>query len=381
MTSAPPAAAPANPPSPKGTSTAVWVVVLIVVAAAVGGAGFYAGYEYRGSPAATPSTAANNTLSILGAGTLTNTFPMVANALVNETPGITAPAAAQTYEGSLDITTAITTTGAKADVAALADFRLIPQLLQPTYANYEVVFAQTQEVLIYNASLPAFHNVNSSNWGWKLVQDVTTPGNKPMGVWNASTDPNGYNEIFSMMLQGQFQNGSSASVYNQIYTGAPGQYAFPIATRAILEHESQAANLINTGVVSAVITYKAVAIQNHLPYVLLNSTVGLGANTSAALADYAKLSTQVIGSSGSLVSVVPAPILFSATVPLNAPNPALGALFLHLLLSPQGSAILAEDGAWTPIFPGWSPTPSLVPGLLQPDVTALPAWAAPFVPS
>jgi molybdate/tungstate transport system substrate-binding protein len=372
---------PPTAPLPKGTSTAVWVVIVIVVAAAIGAAGFYAGYEYRGSPASTPSTAANNTLSILGAGTLTYTFPMVANELVNETPGVSAPAAAQTYEGSLDVTTAITSTGARADVAALADFRLIPQLLEPTYANYEVVFAQTQEVLIYNASLPAFHGVNSTNWGWKLVQDVTTPGNAPMGIWNASTDPNGYNEIFSMMLQGQTYNNSQTSVYNQIYTGVPGAYAFPITGRAILEHESQAANLINTGTVSAVITYKAVAIQNHLPYVLLNSTVGLGANTSAALASYAKLSTSIIGSSGSLVSVVPAPILFAATVPLNAPNPALGALFLHLLLSPQGSAILAEDGAWTPIFPGWSPTPTAVPGLLQPDVTALPTWATSFVPS
>jgi molybdate/tungstate transport system substrate-binding protein len=372
-----------NPPAastPKGTSTAVWVVVLIVVAAAVGGAGFYAGYEYRGSPAASPSTAANNTLSILGAGTLTDTFPMIANALVNETPGVSAPAAAQTYEGSLDVTTAITSTGAKTDVAALADFRLIPQLLQPTYANYEVVFAQTQEVLIYNASLPVFDNVNASNWGWKLVQDVTS-GNKPMAVWNASTDPNGYNEIFSMMLQGEAYNNSVTSVYNQIYTGAPGAYATPITGRALLEHESQAASLINTGTVSALITYKAVAVQNNLHYVLLNSTVGLGANTSAALAAYAKLSTEVIGSSGGLVSVVPAPILFAATVPLNAPNPALGALFLHLLLSPQGSAFLAEDGAWTPIFPGWSPTPSALPGILQPDVTALPAWAQPFVPS
>ncbi len=372
-----------SPPAastPKGTSTAVWIVVLIVVAAAVGGVGFYAGYEYRGSPAASPSTAANNTLSILGAGTLTYTFPMLANALVNETPGITAPAAAQTYEGSLDVTTAITTTGAKTDVAALADFRLIPQLLQPTYASYEVVFAQTQEVLIYNASLPVFNGVNSSNWGWKLVQDVTS-GNKPMAVWNASTDPNGYNEIFSMMLQGQIYNGSVTSVYNQIYSGAPGDYATPIANRALLEHESQAANLINTGVVSALITYKAVAIQNNLHYVLLNPIVGLGANNSTALADYAKLSTQIIGSSGTPTSVVPAPILFAATVPSNAPNPALGALFLHLLLSPQGSAILAEENAWTPIFPGWSPTPAAVPGLLQPDVTSLPAWATPFVPS
>ena len=367
------------PPSMVAT-TPVWIVIVIVVAAGISGLGFYAGYEYRGSPASSPSAVANSTLSILGAGTLTVTFPELASALVNETPGISAPAATQTYEGSLDVTTAISSLGAKADVAALADFRLIPQLLEPTYANYEVVFAQTQEVLIYNASLPAFNGVNSVNWGDKLVADVTTPGNARMGVWNASTDPNGYNEIFSMMLQGMlYEGGNTSAIYGHFYSGAPGSYASPNPSTAILEHESQAATLIKTGIVSAVITYKAVAIQNHLPYVLLDPIVGLLANDSAALSDYAKLSTQIISSSGSLKSVYPAPILFAATVPLNAPNPALGAAFLHLLLSPQGDAILAENNAWNPIFPGWTNNETAVPSVLAPDVTPLPAWAVPFV--
>jgi molybdate/tungstate transport system substrate-binding protein len=379
-TPAPASNSAAPTPVTAGTTTAVWIVALIVVAAAVGGLGFYAGYEYRGSPAATPGATANSTLSILGAGTLTYTFPQVANQLVNETPGISAPAAAQTYEGSLDITTAITTLGAKADVAALADFRLTPQLLEPTYANYEIVFATTQEVLIYNSSLPAFSGVNSTNWGAKLVADVTTPGNAKFGVWNASTDPNGYNEIFSMMLQGSmYDNGNLSAVYGSLYSGSPGAYATPNPATTLPEHESQAATLIKTGVVSAVITYKAVAIQNGLPYVAFDPIVGLLANNTTALHDYSALSTQIISSTGSLTKVVPAPILFSVTVPLNAQNPALGAAFIHLLLSPQGSAILAEQGAWIPIFPGWSNDPGAVPSVLAPDVTSLPSWAAAFL--
>jgi molybdate/tungstate transport system substrate-binding protein len=359
-------------------TTPVWVVVVIVVAAGVGGLGFYAGYEDRGSPAANPGAAASTTLSLLAAGTLSVTFPELANALVDETPGISAPAAAQNYEGSLDVTSGITSGSQQGDVAALADFRLAPQFLYPAHANYEVVFAQTQEVLVYNSSLSEFGGVNASNWGAKLVAAVTGSG-KPFGVWNASTDPNGYNEIFSLMLQGMLYDGGNLSaVYGQFYSGAPGQYATPTPKMTVLEKEAQAASLVETGVVCAVLTYKAVAIQNHLPYVLLEPIVGLGANNSSALADYAKLSTKII-SSGSLATIVPAPILFAATIPTNAPNAALGALFLHLLVSPQGSAILAQGGAWTPIFPGWTDAPSKVPGLLAPDVTSLPSWAASFL--
>ena len=359
--------------------TAVVVVVVILVAAGGVCLGFVAGYEYRGSPASSPSAITNSTLSILGAGTLDTLFPQVASQLVNETPNITAPAAAQTYEGSLDITTAITSLSAKADVAAVADFRLIPQLLEPKFAGYEVVFGSTPEVLVYNPSLAAFHGVNETNWAQKLINDVTTPGNAPMAVWNASTDPNGYNEIFSLELQGLLYNDSATEFYSQLYGGAPGTPAVPNAAVAKIEHESQAATLLNTGVVSALITYRSYAVVNHLTYLPLNPIVGLYANNSTALADYAKLSTTIVSSTSAFATVVPAPILFSVTVPSNAPNPALGAAFIHLLLSPQGAAIISAGGAFTPIFPGWSDDPSAVPSVLAPDVAPLPAWASPFI--
>ena len=189
-------------------------------------------------------------------------------------------------------------------------------------------------------------------------------------------DPNGYNGIFSLELQGMLYNGSASSYYDQLYGGAPGTPAVPNSARTLIEHESQAATLINTGIVSAFITYRSFAVVNHLSYVSLNPIVGLQSNNSTALADYAKLSTQLFtGSPGTFTTVVPAPVLFAVTVPLNAPNPALGAAFIHLLLSPQGSAIISAGGAFTPIFPGWSDHPSAVPSVLAPDVTGLPSWA------
>src|SRR5271170_5546074 len=154
----------------------VIAVVVILVAAGAGGLGFVVGYEYKTSPANSPAGITNSTLGIWGAGTLNTLFPQLASQLQNETPGITGTI--QTYEGSLDITTAITSLGVKADVAAVADYRLIPSLLEPTYAGYEVVFGATPEVLVYNPSIPAFTGVNETNWAQKLINDVTTPGNK-----------------------------------------------------------------------------------------------------------------------------------------------------------------------------------------------------------
>ena len=125
------------------------------------------------------------------------------------------------------------------------------------------------------------------------------------------------------------------------------------------------------------ITYRSYAVVNHLSFVSFNPIVGLFANSSTALSDYAKLSTSIITSTGSLAQSFPAPVLFSITVPSNAQNPALGAAFIHLLLSPQGSAIISQGGAFTPIFPGWTDNSvSTLPSVLQPDVVSLPSWAA-----
>ena len=360
-------------------SRSVVIVVVILVALAGIGIGFAVGYEFRGSSVKAVA-AANDTLSILGAGTLVDIFPILASAFVNETPNASSPVAAQTYEGSLDITTAITTLAAKADVAAVADFRLIPELLQPKFANYEVVFGTTAEVLCYNSSLPAIDGINSTNWAEKLVADVNTPGNKPFAVWNASTDPNGYNEIFSLELQGLLYNDSASLFYNTFYTGGSSTPAVPNPSTTLLEHESKATLLLDTGVVSALITYRAFAVTGCPSYVPFNPIVGLEANNTTALTDYSGLSTTIVNSTGSLVPVHPAPILFSVTVPSNAPNPALGAAFIHLILSPEGAAILAAKGAFTPIFPGWSNAPSAVPSVLAPDVVPLPSWATPLLP-
>jgi molybdate/tungstate transport system substrate-binding protein len=361
--------------------TSVWIVAIVVVAAVVGGVGFFAGYEYRGSPSSNTAAAENSTLSVLGAGTLDTLFPEVASALVNETPGISAPPAAQTYEGSLSVTTAISSQTTRADVAAVADYRLIPQLLEPKFAGYEVVFGSTPEVLAYNPSIAAFDGINSTNWPAKLLNATATA---PLGIWNASTDPNGYNEIFSLMLQGMLYDGGDISaVYSHFYTGAPGSYATGISGVTKLEKESQAASLVSTGVISAAITYRSYAVVNHMTFVPFDPIVGLASNTTAALADYAKLSTSIIASSGGLVKVAPAPVLFAVTVPSNAPNPALGAAFIHLLLSPQGAAILADaaqGGAFTPIFPGWCDNPAQLPSVLSPDVVPMPTWAEAALP-
>ncbi|HKV89663.1 MAG TPA: hypothetical protein VJQ43_00500, partial [Thermoplasmata archaeon] len=99
-------------------------IVLVVIAGAVGAV---AGYELSPRTHAAAAAAANDTLSIIGAGTLGTCFPQVASLLANTTAGVSAPVASEQYEGSLLALAAIATLHQRFDVAAAADYRLIPQ--------------------------------------------------------------------------------------------------------------------------------------------------------------------------------------------------------------------------------------------------------------
>ena len=127
---------------------------------------------------------------------------------------------------------------------------------------------------------------------------MNTHGNAPLGVWNASSDPNGYNEIFSLQLQGLLYNSSPTLFYDTFYSGgahAPA-VANPLTTK--VEHEAQAALLLKSGIVSAIITYRSYAVVNDLTYVSFNPIVGLEANNSSALADYSETNTTIYTSTG-----------------------------------------------------------------------------------
>lgn len=335
---------------------------LIALACVVGGA--LAGYELRGGPLPSASPGGSPVLSITAAGTLGTLFPRVASLLANESPGVQAPLAAQQYQGSLAALATITKLHGTFDVAAAADLRLIPSLLEPTWASWEVVFASSPVVLAYDPSVAGFAGLNGTNW----ADRIQTPGIL-LGVANASVDPNGYNAIFALELQGLTFNGSPDAVYGHFFTTPPGSLASanPATTRVV--PETQVATLLGTHQIQASLTYEAYAVSHSLSYVSLDPRVNLGSLDAASVAGYAKATTTILRGNGTVLQ--PGfPVTFAATVPSNAPNATLGQLFVHLLISPEGTSLLKANG-FEPLLPAQSDRVSALPPLLRPDVVAL----------
>jgi molybdate/tungstate transport system substrate-binding protein len=343
--------------------------VLVGLVALAGGfaGGYYWVHPGGGHGGGAPP--GSSTVSITAAGTLGTLFPRIADAVVNETPSVQAPIAAQQYQGSLAALAQVAQLHQTYDIAAAADFRLIPRLLEPTYAGFECVFATTPEALAYDPSVAAFAGINTTNWPQKLLSS-----GKPLAIANASTDPNGYNEIFVLQLEGLLQNGSLSALYGHFFSTPVGALAVPNPATTLVEPETQAAALLTTHAVSSFIIYKSYAVAHHLSYVSFDPMVGLGSLDNASITNYAKASTAILVPNGTL-TISGAPVAFSATVPLNAPNATLGIQFLNLLLSPQGSALIQAAG-FSPVFPAWTDRLAAVPLGLQPDVLPLPSVLA-----
>ncbi|HEY6239076.1 MAG TPA: substrate-binding domain-containing protein [Thermoplasmata archaeon] len=341
----------------------LWTVVL-AVGMLVGG--FTVGYSVSRLSSPSANGPATSTLSVIAAGTLGVPFGSIASYVANTSDGVSAPTAAQQYEGSLLVMSAVAQLGGSFDVVAAADYRLIPANLEPDWTSWEVVFATSPEALVYDPTVAALDGMNTSNWPSKVLASGV-----PMGVANASTDPNGYNQIFVLELEGLLQNGSLSALYDHFFTTPVGSYAIPNPTTTRVESESNVASLISSHAVGLFITYRSYAVSHGLSYVDLDPAVGLGSTDPVNEATYAQASTTIEPAGGTQL-LHGAPVLFSVTVPHNAPDAALGLAFVHVLLSPVGGSVLSADGL-TPIFPGWCDRPIAVPSILAPDVVPLPS--------
>ena len=344
----------------------IWVVLLCAACLI---AGALVGFESRGPSSSGGGVASGSSvLSITAAGTLGDAFPAVGRVVVNNSPGVQDPSSSQEYQGSVAaLRVLLPPVSSGFDVAASADFRLIPQLLEPSgLAHWEVVFASDPEVLTYDPTSSALAGINATNWPTLLE----APG-VLLGVANASADPNGYNEIFVLELEDRLLAGSVPSLYAHFYGGVAGSLAVPNPATTRVESETAVASLLASHTVQAFITYRSYAITHGLSYVQFDPRVAMGGINASDIDFDALATTSVLTTSGGLQPVTGAPVAFGLTVPSNAPNATLGDLFATTLLSPVGSSILLSEG-FSPISPAYAQGTN-VAAALAPQTVPLPS--------
>lgn len=288
---------------------------------------------------------------IFHAGSLSVPFTRLSAAFEKHHPGVKVLAEAA---GSRDCARKITELGKTCDVMGSSDYRVVQELLEPAFADFNILFATNEMTIAFTDRSREAERITSGNWPQILQEEPVAFGRS-----DPNSDPCGYRTLMLFQLA-------------ERHYGVPG-----LASRLEQRHgqrfirpkETDLLALLEAGEIDYLFIYKSVAVQHKLHWVDLPPEINLG--SADHVSEYAKARVRIVGSRpGTEVEVKGEPIFYSVTIPRNAPRPDLAAAWVALLLSPDGQKILRECGQ-EPMVPapvsGYSKLPSALRELCRPQ--------------
>jgi len=193
--------------------------------------------------------------------------------------------------------------------------------------RWYVTFASAELVLGFNLKsrfAPQFEEAQAGHRAW--YEELAVPGAK-FGRTDPDLDPKGYRTLFLFaMAQNYYKKPGIVELLGGPHN--PDQI-FP---------EPELLARLEAGQVDAAIFYRHEVLAHRLPYISFPPQLNQGDPALAALyAQQTYMTKKGVLMRGS-------PILFTVTIPVNAPDPQGAAEFVEFLLSPEGRKLLKRAG-------------------------------------
>jgi len=275
--------------------------------------------------------ACSRELVVFHAGSLSVPLRRVSELFMARHPDVMVRAEAA---GSRECARKIADLGRRCDVFGSADPEVVESLLMPDLAAFNIRFAANWMVVAYTDRSRMAGRVSAQNW-----PEVLLRGDVRFGRSDPNTDPCGYRTLMLFHLA-------------ERHYGMPGLAARlekKGGGRFIRPKETDLLALLETGEIDYAFIYRSVARQHGLRYIELPDEVNLGAPGFGAL--YATAQVRLTGRRpGETILRRGAPIVYSVTIPKNAPHPRLAEQYVALLLSAEGRRIMGECGQ-APLVP------------------------------
>jgi molybdate/tungstate transport system substrate-binding protein len=269
-------------------------------------------------------------LVVFHAGSLAVPLREVSALFQREHPGVTVKAEAA---GSRDSARKISDLGRACDVLASADYQVVAELLIPKHADYNIRFAANEMAIAYTPRSKFAAQISADNWPEILAR----PG-VALGRADPDRDPCGYRTVMVLQLA-------------EKHYKLPGLADRLLAKdrRFVRPKETDLLALLESGEIDYFFIYRSVIQQHGLKMILLPAVINLG---SPVLDNrYRAVSVAIVGRKpGETVTQRGEAIVYSVTIPRDAPNRAAAWAYVELLLSPRGQEILRASGQ-SPIHP------------------------------
>jgi len=267
-------------------------------------------------------------LVVFHAGSLSVPLRQVSAEFVKVYPGVKVKAEAA---GSRDCARKISDLDRQCDVMASADYTVVENLLMPEHADFNIRFATNEMAIAYTPESKQANEITDKNWHEILLADSVV-----FGRADPNRDPCGYRSVMTIQLAEKYfkSPGLAEKLMNKEST-------------AIRPKETDLLALLEVGEIDYLFIYRSVAEQHKLKMVLLPDEVNL---KSPALAELYKTTTiKVTGKRpGEFITKKGGAMVYSVTIPKNAPNRAAAEAYVAFLLGEKGKAIMEANGQPSP---------------------------------
>jgi len=285
-------------------------------------------------------------LIVFHAGSLSVPFRDLSELFTQRHPSVSVRAEAA---GSRDTARKVSDLGRRCDVLASADYRVVENLLMPEFADFNIRFAANRMGIAYTDASRMADEIGPGSWPDVLLeQDVA------FGRADPDSDPCGYRTVMVFQLaERRYGRRGLAERLEQKHGG-----------RFIRPKETDLLALLEAGEIDYMFIYRSVARQHGLRFLELPDDVNLGSAKLAAV--YSTAQVRVTGREpGEFLTRAGAPIVYSVTIPKNAPSPDLAEDYVALLLSLEGQRIMDGNGQ-PPIVPPLTAEYDRLPASLKP---------------
>jgi molybdate/tungstate transport system substrate-binding protein len=296
----------------------------------------------------TGQTSSPTPLKVIAAGSLLAPFSEAEKEFEAAHPGVDVQVEGH---GSIQVIRQVTDLHRTADVIAVADESLIPDLMyrpmevsDQNYTDWYLPFATNEMVITYTEKSRYHEDITPENW-YRILErpDVR------VGFSNPMLDAAGYRTLMVMQLAEEeygepmlFEQVISDHFPSTISVSSPGNtttITLPEIMRPSDEHvvirdgSIYLLSLLEAGGIDYAVEYRSVAEGMGLPFITLPDSINLG---SAEYADHYGMVTVALGfprfsTIGS--ERTGRPIVYAMTIPDNAPHPELARAFIDYIAS------------------------------------------------
>jgi molybdate/tungstate transport system substrate-binding protein len=228
--------------------------------------------------------------------------------------------------------------GMRADIVAVADAGLIPKMMVPAHATWNVLFAANEMVIAHKDHSKWTDQLTQDNWAEVLTRDGVR-----LGRADPDTAPVGYQTLMVWQL---------AEVAGMKGSGAGG-LASQLIGRCAKEHvthdEAELLALLEARAVDYAFLFRSTAEDHHLKVLRLPPEINLSRQDLADRYAAARVDVQMKRGQGTK-TLTGAPIVYGLTIPTHAPHTEAAIRFVSFLSTEAGRKLLLRRG-FHPISP------------------------------